>query len=156
MPASRSTGAEQDVAPHVEMRKEREILRHVADAAAPRRHVDARGGVEEHVIADRHAAAIGPAQSRNHLEQRRLAGAGWPDDGDGAARARLSRDGEREGAGGELHVEGERAGSGRDALVSLVTMPPGDWRSTPRRNAMARTMTSTATAARSCPVSAKV
>ena len=41
------------------MREQPALLEHIADAAAVRRHVDARGAVEQHVLAERDAAAVG-------------------------------------------------------------------------------------------------
>ena len=58
---SRST-AEGDVAADVEVRKERVLLKDEPDRTALRRQIDARGGVEPGVRAERDSAAIRPEQ----------------------------------------------------------------------------------------------
>jgi len=59
----------------IEMRKQPCILEHIADPAAMRRDVHALGGVVERLGVDGDGAAIGPQQSRDHVDQRGLAGA---------------------------------------------------------------------------------
>ena len=65
-----------EILPDIEMRKQPRVLEHIADAAAMRRDVDACGGVVERLAVDGDAAAIGPQQARDHVDQRGLAGAG--------------------------------------------------------------------------------
>src|SRR5262245_23620080 len=79
-------GAVEDVsveqgALHREMGKEAVILKDVADAPAMGWHEDARGGIQQHGVIDRDAAALGTKQSGNHVENA------------GFARARRTEDG---------------------------------------------------------------
>ena len=76
-----------EVLPHVEMRKQPRILEHIADAAPVRRHVHALGGVVERLAVEGDDAAIGPQQSRDHVDQRGLAGAGSAEQAGDAALA---------------------------------------------------------------------
>jgi len=57
------------------MRKQPGILEHIADPAAMHRDVPARRRVVQHLAVDGDDAAIGPQQSRDHVDQRCLAGA---------------------------------------------------------------------------------
>ena len=61
------------------MRKQPAFLEHIADAPAPGRHVDARRAVEQHVAVERDAAAVGPQQAGDHVDDAGLAGAGRPE-----------------------------------------------------------------------------
>ena len=56
------------------MRKQPRILEYITDAAAMRRDVDAGSAIVEHFAVDGDAAAIRPQQSRDHVDQRGLAG----------------------------------------------------------------------------------
>ena len=69
------------------MRKQPRILEHIADAAAMRRDMHARRGIVEHLAVDGDDAAIGPQQSRDHVDQRGLAGAGGAEQAGDAALA---------------------------------------------------------------------
>ena len=69
------------------MRKQPRILEHIADAAAMGRDMDARGGVVERLAVDGDDAAIGLQQSRDHVDQRGLAGAGGAEQSGDAALA---------------------------------------------------------------------
>ena len=60
---------------HREMREQPAFLEHVADAAAVRRHVDARCAVEQHGVVERDAAAVRRDQAGDHVDDRGLAGA---------------------------------------------------------------------------------
>lgn len=60
-----------------------------------RREVDPRIAVEEHAPVDRDAAGIGTQKTRDHVDDRGLAG------------ARAAEQGRDAGAGGEADVEGE-------------------------------------------------
>src|SRR5579883_3453909 len=55
------------------MRKERERLKHVAEAAFLRRQIDAARGIEKHGGTDRDSAASRLQQTRYAVEQRRFA-----------------------------------------------------------------------------------
>jgi hypothetical protein len=75
--ASRS--AVGDVAVDAEMRKQRRVLRHVADPPLADRHVDARRRVAQHRIPHGNTCGLRPAEARRHFEQRRLARARRPE-----------------------------------------------------------------------------
>ena len=76
-----------EILPHVEMRKQPRVLKHVADAPPVRRHVDACGGVIERFAVERDDAAVGPQQACDHVDQRGLAGAGRAEQAGDAALA---------------------------------------------------------------------
>jgi len=57
------------------MREQPCVLEYIADPAAMRRDMDARRGIVEGFAVNRDGAAIGPQQSCDHADQRRLAGA---------------------------------------------------------------------------------
>src|SRR5688572_12365346 len=73
-----------------QVRKQSRLLKHVADAATVRWHTDPRSRVTEHIAVELHHAAVRPHDSGDDVQQRRLAGAGWP--------------GQRRQAGAELQV----------------------------------------------------
>src|SRR5262249_49760376 len=58
------------------MRKQRELLKDEADSPRRCRDVDARGGVDEHAIADHDPSLVRRRQPRDRAQQRRLAAAG--------------------------------------------------------------------------------
>ena len=72
---------------HAEMRKQPAFLEHIADAAAPGRHVDARRVVEQHLVVEHDAAAVRPQQAGDHVDDARLAGARRAEQDGGAAFA---------------------------------------------------------------------
>ena len=76
-----------EILPHVEMRKQPRILKHVADPPPVRRHVNACGRVVERLAVERDDAAVGPQQSCDHVDQRGLAGAGRAEQAGDAALA---------------------------------------------------------------------
>ena len=82
--------AVEEVAPDVHVREQRDVLRHVADVALVRRHVDPALRREQHAAVDGDRSAVRRAQPRDGVEDRRLAGARRPEE---RGRARL-----------ELHV----------------------------------------------------
>jgi len=65
-----------DILLNGQMRKQGEILKHVSHAPLRDRHVHARLRIEQHAPADDNASGIRPSQSRNAIEQRRLARSG--------------------------------------------------------------------------------
>ena len=65
-----------EILPHVEMRKQPRVLKHVTDAPPVRRHMNACGGVVQRFTVERDDAAVGPQQACDHVDQRGLAGAG--------------------------------------------------------------------------------
>ncbi len=66
----------EQVAAHGQMRKQAGVLKHIADAAAVARNVDAPAGIEQGVAIEHDAAAGRPDQARDRVDHRRLAGAG--------------------------------------------------------------------------------
>ena len=58
------------------MRKQPCVLEHVTDAAAVGGNMQMRRSVVERLAVDGDDAAIGPEQSRDHVDERSLAGAG--------------------------------------------------------------------------------
>ena len=98
-PAARAV---QHVAADVEVGKQRQVLRHVADAAVVHGHVHAAPGIEQHVPADADHALVGPAQAGDGVQRGGLAGAGRAEQ-----RHRARRD-------GLAQVESERAGAQAD------------------------------------------
>ncbi len=83
-----------EVAAHRVVREQAAFLEDVAEAPALRPQVDAAGGVEQHPAVERDAPAVGPQQAGEHVDQRRLAGAGAAEQGDDAGR--LAGEGEVE------------------------------------------------------------
>src|SRR5207244_8857228 len=61
-----------DVVPHVEMRKERVALEHVAEPSALRRDVYPERAVEEYRAVDDDAARVGPNEPSQALERESL------------------------------------------------------------------------------------
>ena len=88
---------------HVHVREQQCILKHVADPALVRRHVDVLRGVEEHRLVDANRAALRRGDPRDGVDDAGLAGAGTTKEAD---------DG---GFGGELDVEVE----GTELLLDL-------------------------------------
>ena len=100
------------------MRKQRQVLRHVADPAFVHRHVDAAPRIEQHVPADPDHALVGPAQAGDGVQRGGLAGPGRPEQRDGARRDGLAQvEGERTGA--EPDVDDDR----RLAAAAHVAVP---------------------------------
>ena len=99
---------EADVPEDVEMREQRVLLEEVADSAPLGRDVDPHRGVEQHRVADAHAAALRSQESRHHAQNGRLPGSRRTDEGerlallDGQVGSRL------EGAKGMSEVDAER------------------------------------------------
>ncbi|MET3303344.1 hypothetical protein ABIF53_004359 [Bradyrhizobium japonicum] len=60
---------------NVEMREQPRVLEHIADAAAPGRHMNAGRGVVHGLAVDHDGAAVGPQEPGDHVDQRGLAGA---------------------------------------------------------------------------------
>ena len=79
----------------IEMRKQPRILKHAADPASVRGNVNPRIEIIEHIAVERDAAAIRPLQTRDHVDDRRLAGAGCAEQA-GDATVALERHIERE------------------------------------------------------------
>jgi hypothetical protein len=50
------------------MREQSALLKHIADAAAVRRHVDAGGGVEQHGLVETDAAPVRRDQPGDHVD----------------------------------------------------------------------------------------
>ncbi|GCC48236.1 hypothetical protein chiPu_0032510 [Chiloscyllium punctatum] len=69
------------------MRKQPRVLEHVADAAAPGRHMNAGSGIVDRLAVDHDGAAIWTQQPRDGVDQRRLAGAGCAEQAGDAALA---------------------------------------------------------------------
>ena len=63
-----------DVLAHVEVRKQQDVLRHIAGAALTNRHVDVALGIEQQVAVDGDSPAAWSPKTRYRLERRRLAG----------------------------------------------------------------------------------
>ena len=80
------------------MREEAAFLEDIAEPAPLRRQIDPLIGGEQHLAGDGDAAAIGPHEARQHVDERRLAG----------ARAAIER-GDALGRRGEARGEGEGA-----------------------------------------------
>ena len=76
-----------EILPHVEMRKQPRILKHVADPPPVRRHVNACGRVVQRFAVERDDAAVRPQQAGDHVDQRGLAGAGRAEQAGDAALA---------------------------------------------------------------------
>ena len=76
-----------EILPDIEMRKQPRVLKHVADAAPVRWHMDARGGVVERFAVEGDAAAVGAQQPCDDVDQRGLAGAGSAEQAGDAALA---------------------------------------------------------------------
>ena len=76
-----------EILPDVEMRKQPRILKHVADPAAVRRHVNAFRRIVQRFAVERDDAAVGPQQAGDHVDQRGLAGAGRAEQAGDAALA---------------------------------------------------------------------
>jgi len=68
--------AVRDVPRRGHVRKERERLKHVADAALMSREVHGSRGIEQNFFAYAHVSGIGPQEPGNAVEQRGFAGAG--------------------------------------------------------------------------------
>jgi hypothetical protein len=135
--------AVQQVGPHVHVRKERDVLRHVTDMTAVRWHVDALRAREEHAPVDGNRAARGRAQAGDGIENGRLAGARRTEQ-----RRRpgveLECGDERKRPLHELDVDGDHAGrlsASRFAVHNAA-------------KAMAIEINSSVKASASCPVSA--
>ena len=133
----------EQIAADVHVRKETDVLRHVADAAVLRRQVARRARVEQEPVADRDRPARRNAQPRNRVQNRRLARAGGTEDRRDL-RVDPLVDLEREFTLRELKRQDHHARE-----------PPAS-RLAPQSAANARPVeiASSATAARSCPVSA--
>ncbi len=84
---SRRGEPEADVLAHAQMREQRALLGHVADAAPLGREVGAP--VLERPLAERDRAALGALEAGDHAQQRRLAAAGQPQHGGQRARRHL-------------------------------------------------------------------
>ena len=56
------------------MRKQRAVLKQVADAALARRYIDAPSAVEQHAVADHDAPTLRAQQAGDRLQRQRLAG----------------------------------------------------------------------------------
>ena len=65
--------AESDVAEHIEVREQRVVLEHHADAACLRRQLHA--GRREHTVVGEHATGVGRLEARDDAQQRGLAAA---------------------------------------------------------------------------------
>ena len=111
--------AVEDVAPHVHVGEEGEVLGHVADAPAVARHVHAGLGVEEGARPDADRPAARPAQTGDGLEHRGLARPRRAEQGDGPRLDALAHL-EREAALAQGEVEGDRPGSRRLAGHAAV------------------------------------
>ncbi len=74
------TPAIKDVAADAHVRKQRRLLRDVADVPRVRRHVDPATRVEQHSITDRDPATGRTTQPRDGIQRRRLARAGRPEE----------------------------------------------------------------------------
>ena len=77
--------AEGDVLGNAEVREQRVVLEHVTDRALLGRDVDAALCVQPDLAAEHHTAALGPQQSRDGAQDRRLSGARGPGQRDGVA-----------------------------------------------------------------------
>src|ERR1700690_3541134 len=98
---------------HAQMRKQPAFLEYIADASLPCRHVNARGGVEQDVVIEHDASAVGPEQPGNHVDDAGLAGAGGAEQNRRAALAR------------KLSIERERTELFFDFYVQHVTTRAG-------------------------------
>ena len=92
------------------MREQPALLKDIADAAAVGRHVDPRGGVEQHGIVKADAAPVRSDQPGDHVDERRFARARGAEQGGHAACGFEARR-KREVAQPLLHVEGQHAHS---------------------------------------------
>jgi hypothetical protein len=120
--------AEADVLPHVQVRKQRVILKEIREAPRLRPLVDAARAVEERIAVQRDLAFVGAQQARDRLQRQALARARRPEQHD-ALRARGERHVERELALGRVQgftdVDGERHVSGKSsASVAARAGPP--------------------------------
>jgi hypothetical protein len=72
-----------DVRTDTKVGEERVVLEDVPHRPVFRRPVDAKASIEPQLVAERDRAAVGPGESRDGPQDRRLAGAGRPDERDG-------------------------------------------------------------------------
>ena len=113
------------------MREEAAFLEDIAEAAPLGRQVDALRAREQGLAADRDAAAIGPQQPRQHVDEAGLAGAGAAEQRGDAGIGR-----------GEARLDLKRA----EALLDLDFDHASPCRRRPRRRAMSSETTSAAMA----------
>jgi hypothetical protein len=71
--------AEGDVVGHAQVRKQRVVLEHHADAPRLGRHLHAAGGVAEDLVFDAHTPAGQRLETGHRAQQRRLAAPRWAD-----------------------------------------------------------------------------
>jgi len=106
---------EADVLPHVQMRKQRVVLKQIRELARLRRLVDAARAVEQRVAVQRDGAFVGAQQACDRLQRQALARARRAEQHD-PLRRRRERHVEREAALGARQgfadVDGERHGEG--------------------------------------------
>ena len=83
--AARAVG---DVLRDGHVRKQRVVLEDEADATVLGRKVDPRRRVEQHLPVERDAAALGPSETRDRAQHRRLSGTRGPHQREGLATQR--------------------------------------------------------------------
>jgi hypothetical protein len=118
--------AEADVAIDVEVRKEKSILRHIADTPKLRRKPDEAARVEQDLAIEDDPARCAPPQPGNALEKGGLARAGGAEDGDGLF-VEASPNLERESRERKLEVEIDHALAARSRRLwihSVVQTTP--------------------------------
>src|ERR1044071_5716596 len=135
-----------DVLAHVEMWKQQDVLRHVADAAPPHRRVDVPLGVEQHVAVHADPSMVWCAKTCHRFECRRLARAGGPKQGE-----RPCFDAHVEGQG-ELALPQRKVQIESSHYASLASL----FDPSTATKAMEMEITSRTAACWSCPVSVKL
>jgi hypothetical protein len=113
--------AEADVPFNREVRKQRAVLRHVADAALVRGH--GVGAVGQLPAAQRDAAGVGRFKARDDAQQRGLARARGADDGGAAARRDTQVHAAQRLDGAVVFADGLQFQGGRHRVI----VPPCVW-----------------------------
>src|SRR5262249_14260037 len=99
-----------EVRRNAQMREQASLLKDVTDATAGRRHMEARGGIEQHGVVEPDASPVRREEPGDHVDERGLARArGAEQSGDAACRFEARR--QREVAQPFLHVDREHAHS---------------------------------------------
>ena len=83
---------ERDVFKYRHVRPDRVGLKHHADVASFRRHIDAPIGRNHHAARDLHLAGVGLFEARDHAQSRRLAATARSEQGDDFALLDFERD----------------------------------------------------------------
>src|SRR5215470_14019031 len=106
------------------MRKQATILEYITDPAPVRRNADALLGVLQDVSVDRYAAAVGPNQPGDRIDDRGLAGSRAPEQrGETATAAEMDVEGE--GAEPVLDVDFEHRLQSPSRGPSARSLSPG-------------------------------